>query len=362
MANTTFVATGDILTTRSLGPFADAEEDTYKSLTRLLRGADITFGNLEVCLTRGGYPAEKLVNLRADPGLAEELAALGFDLVSIANNHTMDFGFDGLEETISSLDKAGVPTVGGGRDIHQARKPVTLQCNGNRFTHLGFSSCLPIGAEAGVTRPGIAPIRVTTSYEIDPATLLEQPGTVPVVRTTLSETDLLAVEQAIKRAKEESEFVIIGMHWGVAYQELLAEYQRTLAHAMVDVGADLIIGHHPHVPHGVEVYKGKTIFYSLGNFVMQYKRSAELSALLASIGINMDTTKEEGGETFIVGATFDENGAIETHVIPIVIDQRGFPRCAEEAAANRIIAKINRLSEGMARVALQDGVGMIAAF
>jgi poly-gamma-glutamate capsule biosynthesis protein CapA/YwtB (metallophosphatase superfamily) len=361
VAPTTFVATGDILTTRSLRPMADAREEEYQSLIDLLREADITFGNLEVCLTRGGFPAEKLVNLRADPDVAKELSEFGFDLVSIANNHALDFGFEGLEETIISLERAGIPYVGGGRDLPEALQPVTLERTSKRFAHFGFSSCLPLGAEAGEARPGIAPIRVTTAYEIDPATLLEQPGTVPVVRTVLRKSDLLMAEEAIRRAKQESDFVIIGMHWGLAYQDLLAEYQQTLAHAMIDAGADLIIGHHPHVPHGVEVYKGRTIFYSLGNFVMQYKTSAELGALLANIGINMNETKQDGEETFIAGATFDANGSIETNIIPIVIDSRGLPRRANEAEAARIVGKISGLSAGMARIILREGVGTIAA-
>lgn len=361
MPPTTFVATGDILTIRSLRPIIDAREEEYQSLVGLLREADITFGNLEVCLTRGGFPAEKLVNLRADPEVAEELSELGIDLVSIANNHTLDFGFEGLEETIVSLERAGIPHVGGGRDLALALRPVTVERNGKRFTHFGFSSCLPLGAEAGEARPGIAPIRVTTAYEIDPATLLEQPGTVPVVRTVLRKSDLLMAEEAIRRAKRESDFVIVGMHWGMAYQDLLAEYQQTLAHAIIDAGADLIIGHHPHVPHGVEVYKGKTILYSLGNFVMQYKTSAELFALLANIGINMNQTKQEGAETFLAGATFDANGSIETNIIPIVIDGGGLPRRATHAEAARIVEKVNALSAGMARIALREGVGKIEA-
>jgi poly-gamma-glutamate capsule biosynthesis protein CapA/YwtB (metallophosphatase superfamily) len=355
----TLIATGDILTTQSLKPFLRSGTSVYEPVLAMLKSADITFGNLEVCLTRNGHPVEKPVNLRANISVAAEIGQAGVDIVTVANNHSLDFGYEGLRETLRALESAGIRHVGGGKNLRDALAPVTLSRKGIRISYLGFSSCLPLGAEAGATRPGIAPVRVSTAYEIDPGTLLEQPGTVPVVRTSLNRRDVSLMEKATQQAKMGADLLIVAIHWGVAFQDRLAEYQRTLAHAIVDAGADLVIGHHPHVPHGVEVYQHKVIFYSLGNFVMQFKIKEELSSLFESIGIDLEKEDANGAETFIVRATIDRNGKACVQMIPIVIDDRGFPRLADDTSSQRVLKKIKRLSAGMARIDVEGGIGIV---
>ena len=353
------VAVGDVLTTRTLAPMLDTGGADSHSVLPILKNADITLANLEVCLTRRGYPAEKLVTLRADPDVARELRDAGIDIVSLANNHMLDFGYEGLTDTLDALNSVGVHHVGGGEDLVSAMRETVLSRKNCKIAFLSFSACLPLGSEAGPDRPGIAPIRVTTSYEIDPATLQEQPGTVQVVRTAVNPSDLTATVHAIKRAKSAADFLVVAVHWGVAYQDNLAQYQRELAHAMVDSGADLIIGHHPHVPHAVEMYKCKAILYSLGNFVTQYQSSPALSELLQSIGIDMKAEKEKGAETFIVKAIFSAGDSVRVQLIPILIDGRGIPRLVDNSNATRLIRKLATLSTGLAKIDFSDGLGLV---
>jgi poly-gamma-glutamate synthesis protein (capsule biosynthesis protein) len=125
---------------------------------------------------------------------------------------------------------------------------------------------------------------------------------------------------------------------------------------MIDAGADLIIGHHPHVPHAVEIYKGKVVFYSLGNFVFQYDGFDELHALLKSIGMDLNV-KDAGRDTFIVGADIQSGGQAQVCVIPICIDDEGFPQKADPAAAAKVIENLQRLSKGKAMIAADGVIG-----
>jgi poly-gamma-glutamate synthesis protein (capsule biosynthesis protein) len=136
----------------------------------------------------------------------------------------------------------------------------------------GFNATLPQGAAASPNRPGTAPLRVESSYVAD-ATLEEQPGTSPYVRTSPFEPDLAYAADRIGDARRTADVVVVSVHWGVPpgwaapFQGTLADYQPPMAHALIDAGADVILGHHPHTLHGVEIYRGKPILYSLGNYV-----------------------------------------------------------------------------------------------
>lgn len=351
------VAVGDLLLTSSAKGFFSSRRTGYRSVLAILNSADITFGNLEVCLSKQGYPTEKLVNLRADPSLAGEVKNLGFDVVSLANNHTMDFGHPGLFETIDALDRRGIPHVGAGKDLKAAMSPVFFNRNNTRISFIGVSSCLALGAEAAGSRPGLAPIRVTTAYEVDPTTLQEQPGTPPVVRTFQREEDVKRLQATIQKARGHSDHVIVSIHWGVAYQDDLAEYQRPLAHSMIEAGADVVIGHHPHVPHGLETYRGGLIFYSLGNFIMKYQRMGKLVKYLHGIGIQMEHTNSN--ETFIVRIRLSAADRHGCEIIPISIDAQGLPQLAGSPAGKRIVQRLNRLSAGRAAIEWNGKCGLL---
>src|SRR5437868_5510092 len=280
----TLVAMGDVLATHSLSPLITAANSSPPSLLALMRTADLTFANLEIPICATGYPADKLVTLRGQMSLAAELNQMGIKAVSLANNHMMDFGYEGLFETVRTLDEQRIAYVGAGNTRQQAFAPVGFDCRGVRVNLMAISCCLPLGAAAAANRPGLAGVHVTTRYEIDTVTLQEQPGTNPVVRTSADMNDMNALQQAIADAKNTSDVLVVAVHWGVAFQPKLAEYQRPLAHAIVDAGANLVIGHHPHVIHEVEVFNGVVILYSLGNFVFDYDLEPGVAAYLSEIG------------------------------------------------------------------------------
>jgi len=242
----------------------------------LLAGGDLTIGNLEVPLTGSGRRAEKLVTMRAPTAGGAELAALGFDVVSLATNHAMDFGAEGARDTVRALDAAGVHHAGFGETLAEATRPHVLSAGGRTVAFFSFCSALPLGANATADRAGIAPIRVRQTFEFDSTFLDETPGTPPFVHTRAHEPDVRAAESGIREAKQHNDFVVVALHWGVPFcylpatQGPLAQYQRPLAHRLVDAGADLVVGHHPHCLHPAEFHGRGLILYSTGNFVFDW--------------------------------------------------------------------------------------------
>ncbi|MGH2427258.1 MAG: CapA family protein [bacterium] len=240
-------------------------------LHAILRDADAGFANLEVPLSDRGEPADKPIAFRSDPGLATELSYLGLDVVSFANNHSLDYGIPALLDTIAAVEEAGVAVIGAGSNLDQAMAPRMIKGN-IRVAFLAFCSTLPVGSAATTARPGVAPIRVRVSILADAPILEEQPGTSPYMRTELVTEDVDRARAAIEQARRNADAVVVSIHWGVPpgwvapFQGMLADYQQPLGRALVDAGADLILGHHPHTLHGIEIYRRKFIAYSLGHF------------------------------------------------------------------------------------------------
>jgi Bacterial capsule synthesis protein PGA_cap len=242
----------------------------------LLRGGDLTIGNLEAPLTERGQRAEKLVAMRAPVSGATELAALGFDLMSLATNHALDYGADGMRDTVRVLDAAGVQHAGFGESITEATRARVVSVGAETLAFFSFCSALPLGFNATADRAGIGAIRVRQSFEYDSGFLDETPGTPPFVHSSAHEPDVAAAEALIQEAKGHNDHVVVALHWGVPHcylptsQGPLAEYQQPLARRLIDAGADLVIGHHPHCLHPVEFYRHGLILYSTGNFVFDW--------------------------------------------------------------------------------------------
>ncbi len=242
-------------------------------LRALLRDACVAFGNLETPLTTRGARAEKAATHRAHPDRVADVKALGFDVVTLANNHTLDYGADGLAETLEVLAAAKLDAVGAGPSQPAALRSVVRRTPHGAIAFVGLCAALPPGFAATADRPGVAPVRVRQSIAIDPALQAEQPGGAPFVHTTAYEADVEAACEAVRSAREEARLVVVALHWGIPHgfaarsYGVLAEYQRPLAHALVDAGADVVVGHHPHVVHPIERYRGALIAYSLGNYV-----------------------------------------------------------------------------------------------
>jgi hypothetical protein len=239
----------------------------FQHVQTTLHACDIGFCQLEPVLTRRGeaVPQARLP-MRAPPESALAIRGAGFTVVSCAGNHCMDFGATGLRDTLDALTAAGVRCLGAGENIAAARNPVITELGDVRTAFLAYSSILPMNCWADERRAGCAPLRAWTRYE---QIEHDQPGTPARVQSFVNRDDLAAMCADIASAREQADHVIVSMHWGLHFVPgELAEYQREYAYAAIDAGATLIVGHHPHVLKGIEIYCGKPIFYSLGNFAL----------------------------------------------------------------------------------------------
>lgn len=233
-----------------------------------LQSADLCFGQMECPLSDRGSPSPQArLAMRTSPSVAPVLREAGFDVMSIAGNHVLDFGRDALADTLECLPSAGVAICGAGANLAEARRPALLQVGCKRVAILAYSSILPAGYAADTARPGCAPMRAHTHYE---QIETDQPGTPPRIHTFADPADLAALEADIRAAKQQADLVLVSIHWGIHFVRAeVADYQREVAKAAINVGADAIFGHHPHLLKGVDFIAGKPVFYSLGNFAIE---------------------------------------------------------------------------------------------
>jgi poly-gamma-glutamate synthesis protein (capsule biosynthesis protein) len=186
----------------------------------------------------------------------------------------MDWGREAFFDTIDALKEQELQVIGVGRNIEEARRPAILERKGTQVAFLAYNSILPLGYWAEVDRPGCTPLRAWTLYEpIEPA----QPGRPCQIHTFPHRDDLEAMVDDIKKARSKADLVIVSMHCGIHFvPAVLAEYQKEIAHVAIDSGADLIIDTHAHILKGIEVYRGKVIFYSLCNFALELPARKEV--------------------------------------------------------------------------------------
>lgn len=239
----------------------------YSELVRdTLAGADIRFAQVErVYSERGTLGPHGGSHGRLPPQMASVITDCGFNVVSLAGNHAMDWGPEPLLDTVELLRGMGIQTIGGGRNLAEAREPAIIEAKGLRVAMLAYCSVLHEGYAAGPDTPGVAPMRATARFKaVD-----YQPGVPPRVFTTPEAQDLANLIAGVRAARERADAVVLSLHWGVHFvPRVIADYQRTVAQAAFDAGADLILGHHAHVPKAIEVFGDKTCFYSLSNFIM----------------------------------------------------------------------------------------------
>jgi len=256
----TLVAVGDIRPEREDPP------SMFRYCSDVFGAADIVFGQMEAPLSDRGFPQftpHAPVRLPAHNISAVNQEGAGFDVMSFACNHAMDYGYDAFFDTIESLKRNGIAVVGAGANIEEARKPVIIERDGTRVGFLANISVLSPGLEAGENVPGCAPLRAHHFYwQWD-----YQPGTPPIIVTQLMPEYRAAMEEDIVKLRPEVDVLVVSMHAGVHFvPKMIAMYQKEAAYAAIDVGADLVLQHHSHVLKGIEVYKGKAVFYGMGNF------------------------------------------------------------------------------------------------
>lgn len=318
-----------------------------------IRQADSCFANLEMPFSKDGWPAEKLIALKCDPIHAHTIRDLGIDVVTLANNHGMDYGEEGLRTTSLALDRTGVSHVGFGNNLVHSFTPVVKSFKNTKVAYIGVTTTLPNGSGAGPSRPGLAGVRVFTKYVLDTVTIDESPGMAPFVETATYKPDEEVLLQAIRDAKTKADVVLVAIHWGVPYgwvasvQDEIATYQQPLAHAMIDAGASAILGHHPHVVQGVEFYKGVPVFYSLGNFIFSNNivtPGADFREYPPYSWTSLQATLSNIGA--LAKLSWDGKNLASCSIIPLTIVEDGEPCEATEEDAKVLISRLRTLSKG----------------
>lgn len=240
----------------------------YSTLARpTLEAADIRFAQVErVYSERGSLQLQSGdSHSRLPPRMASIFSDCGFDVVSVASNHAMDWGDEALLDTIDLFRKKGIKAIGAGRNLAEAREPAIVDRKGTRVAFLAYCSVLREGYAAGPNKVGVAPLRVHTYYE--PSEY--QPGMPPRIVTIPFEEDMANVLEDVAAAKKAADAVAVILHWGLHFiPRMIAGYQPKVAEAVFKAGAGLIIGHHAHVPKAIGMFGGKACFFSVSNFMM----------------------------------------------------------------------------------------------
>lgn len=326
--------TADIIPTRRL----DAVSGTSAPVYRLLRDADLTIGNFEIPLVETGAPLEKLMTIRAEPAIAADVPELGIDVVTIANNHAVDYGAEGLLATKARLEAAGLAVIGAGRSLDEATAPVVRRAGGRRIGVIAFSCLTPTGVTADGDRAGLAPIRIQTAYEIDPWYQMEEPGDPAVVRirTRPREEDLAFALRKVAEARAGCDVLVVTIHWGFGSGDALAEYQWPLGRALIDAGADVVHGHHPHAVHPVAFHRGRPVLFGLGTFIGQQVLLPASDAARA-----MWATMSPDG---LVATVEIDGDAMNVAVVPTTLDADRLPRLCEPDRFRSVADRLERLS------------------
>lgn len=278
------MAVGDINLGRTIGEMILNEgiHAPFEYTAHILSSADVTIGNLECAITERGDAEVKSYTFRAPLPAAESLAQAGFDLLSLANNHILDFGVAGLEDTLFHLSQNQLEAVGAGMNDVDAHRAVYREINGLVLAFLAYAD-IPPGLydytqwQAGTDQPGIA------------------------------WADLDRIIEEVAQADAKADAVIVMLHFGYEDMPNYVGDQRDLAYALVDAGADLIVGSHPHVLYPIVEYNGAVIAYSLGNFVF-------------------DQSRDGRNTSAILEVEFDETGIAAYRTYPILILANGVPQ------------------------------------
>ncbi len=254
---------GDIMLSRGVASQIKKQNDfryPFLAIADTVRAADLAFGNLEGPISDGGRDQGSIYSFRAHPTVLQGLTFAGFDVLSVANNHMWDWGDEALLDTVKILGSHGITPVGAGEDELSANSPVVRQVGGTKVAFFAYTTLYPPRLEASSSTPGVS------RFDED------------VVATTIG------------AAKQFADIVVVSLHWGEEYESNANAYQKRVARMLVDAGADIVVGHHPHVIQEVEEYKNGLIFYSLGNFVFDQNFS---NATME--GLMMEVTVTDGG-------------------------------------------------------------------
>lgn len=295
-------AIGDIMLSRNVQTTSLKQPSKYlypyEKIQNILTN-DLIFANLETPLIAGSQVQSGTMVFRADIENAKALKSAGFNILSLANNHTPNQSQKGLISTFSTLTDAGIQYVGAGKNVQEAYSPKLTLANGYKVAWLAYNDrdVVPESYGAGYTSKGI-----------------DWAGT-----ALMNESKL---EDEIAQAKSLGQYVIVSMHSGTEYTAKPNESQKIFAHRSIDAGADLVIGHHPHVVQTVEKYQDKYIFYSLGNFIFDQMFS------------------DETRRGLVLKINFSNNIIKKIELVPTVIENYAQPRVANEKEADWVLKRL----------------------
>lgn len=310
-------------------------EDLMRHVAAEIRSADIRFANSEQMFAEGGNPNPHHATFTHPRNIAA-LKEVGFDVVSLANNHTMDWGAAALLDTIERLKQAGIAPVGAGHNIEEARQPVVVEKKGVKVGFLAYNCTGPDGFEATSDAPGNAAVRIWTVYD----KWDYQPATPPQIISMARKDDLEAMRADIAALAAKCDVCVVSFHWGQHYiPRVIPDYCFEVGRAAVDAGADLILGGHPHMLKGAEIYKGRAIFYSLGNFAFEqgagpekYRGTTKMKALVRKhykvtpLPYPTHAFHPDGLTTMIVKARISAKGEITSvSYVPCYINPQAEP-------------------------------------
>jgi poly-gamma-glutamate synthesis protein (capsule biosynthesis protein) len=296
-------AVGDIMLDRSLGDALRRGDLLYpfSEVVGQLQGADISVGNLESALGDTGEPQQKSYPFRAPPEAANALDQAGFDVVSLANNHGMDYGEEALLQALDLLQGAGVLAVGAGANKSAAHTPGIVEANGLKTAFFAYVN-VPVEARTGFD---------TASWTAGQ----NSPG--------IAWADPQIITEDVAAVRDQVDLVIVLLHSGIEYVPAPSEQQQESARAAIDAGADLVIGHHAHILQGIENYKDGTIIYGTANFAFVI---------------------DGPPETAIFHIWLDRDGVREIAIEPAIVQSGGRPRLADNLEAPGIRNQVYRLS------------------
>jgi poly-gamma-glutamate capsule biosynthesis protein CapA/YwtB (metallophosphatase superfamily) len=324
-------------------------------VARITQSAALTIGHLEVPHTRRGTELPSDVPAAgADPDNLAALQRAGFDAVTLAGNHIADCGPNGIIDTCAELDRLGISWCGAGVNLVQATSPAWLASNGQRVALLSYNCVGPEASWARADRAGCAYVSVGTTdgTPINPAATLTQ----------LDADSVASMASDIKRARHEADLVIVALHKGILHTPaLLASYERPLAHAAIDAGAGVVIGHHAHIVRGIEIYRNRPIFHGLGNGCV-VTRALSLSQSHAAraawakkrklmFGFEPDPTYSlapfhpEAVNSMLGVVRCHANGTLEQGFIPVYVEPPGRPVIADDGKGSNIAKYIQRITE-----------------
>ena len=289
----TLILVGDIMLSRGVDITMRNRGYLYpfKNMAGITNSAEVTFGNLESPLSTQGEKGDQIYSLRGDPESVKGLVYAGFKVLSLANNHSYDYGRKALEETLEILKKNKIQTIGAGENITEARKPAVFDLGDLKIAFLGYD-----------LSPGAVGARENS------------PGVAKAVHEWIIKD--------LEKIKESTDFVVVSFHWGIEYRDFPTEYQKSLAHMAIDCGADVVVGHHPHTFQGIEIYKGKLIAYSLGNFIF-------------------DQRDVKNNQSIVLKVILDRDKLVRVEIIPIeLVTFPRSPKIAGEEMAEEILDRL----------------------